>query len=121
MERPDFGRPATHPAPPVTHAIHDDDANVFDGDIAEAVHDGLPAKAVVEPKPSLPFGCRWRVPLTRVHNPSGVLLLYRDQLDAQTLDQVMVYIKVDGSIDTPPLLTSGRCAGHSTEFPSHYL
>ena len=45
-------------------------------------------------------GCtiRWRVPLTQVHNPSGVLLLYRDQLDAQTLDQVIVYVKVDCSI-----------------------
>ena len=54
----------------------------------------------VEPevKLALPFGCRWRVPLTRVHNPSGVLLLYRDQLDAQTPDQVMVYVKVYGSI-----------------------
>ena len=33
-------------------------------------------------------GCtiRWRVPLTHVHNPSGVFLLYRDQLDAQTLN-----------------------------------
>ena len=52
--------------------LHDDDANVVDGDVAEAVHDGLPA----EPKPTLPLGCRWRVPLTRVHNPYGVLLLY---------------------------------------------
>ena len=61
---------------------------------------------MVEPKPSFPFGCKWRVPLTRVHNPSGVLLLYRDQLDAQTLDQVMVYIKVDGSIVISFIFTS---------------
>ena len=51
-----------------------------------------------EPEPALPLGCRWREPLTRVHNPFGVLLLYRDKLDAKTLDQVMVYIKVYGSI-----------------------
>ena len=36
--------------------------------------------------------------MTRVHNPSSVLLLYRDQLDAQTLDQVMIYVKIYGSI-----------------------
>ena len=33
-----------------------------------------------------------------MHNPSCVLLVYRDQLDAQTPDQVMVYVKVYGSI-----------------------
>ena len=57
-----------------------------------------PADAAVEPEPTLPLGCVWRVPLTQVHNPSGVLLLYRDHLDAQTLDQVMTYVKVDSSI-----------------------
>ena len=93
MGRPDFGRPTAHPAPPIAHAFHDDDADVIDGDVVEAVDDGLSA----EPEPALPLGCRWRVPLTRVHNPSGVLLLYRDQLDAETLDQVMVYVKVYGS------------------------
>ena len=41
MGRPDFRRPAAYPAPPVAHALHDDDANVIDGDIAKAVHDGL--------------------------------------------------------------------------------
>ena len=57
-------------------------------------------KPAVKPKvePALPLGCRWRVPLTRVHNPSNVLLLYRDQLDAQNLDQVMIYVKVYGYI-----------------------
>ena len=44
------------------------------------------------------LGCRWRLPLTQVHNPSDVLLLYRDQLDAKTLDHVMVYVNVDGFI-----------------------
>ena len=74
--------------------------DVVDGDLVEALDDGLPIEPTVEPepKPALPLGCRWRVPLTRVHNPSGVLLLYRDQLDAQTLDQVMIYVKVYGSI-----------------------
>ena len=102
MGRPDFGRPTVFPAPPVTHALHDDDADVdvVDGDLAEAVDVGLPIEpaAELEPEPALPLGCRWIVPLTQVHNPSGVLLLYRDQLHAQTLDQVMVYVKVYGSI-----------------------
>ena len=84
-----MGRPAAHPAPPVAHALHDDDANVVNGEVAEVV---------VEPEPAFPLGCRWRVPLTWVHNPSGVLILYRDRLDAQTLDKVMVYVNVDGYI-----------------------
>ena len=98
--RPDFGRPHADPAPPPTHALHDADADVGDGDLPEAVHDGLPTQPTAEPEVelALPSGCRWRVPLTRVHNPSGVLLLYRDQLDAQTPDQLMVYVKVYGSI-----------------------
>ena len=89
--RPDFGRPHADLAPPPAHALHDADVDVGDGDLPEAVHDGLPAHppAELEVELALPFGCRWRVPLTRVHNPSGVLLLYRDQLDAQTPDQVM--------------------------------
>ena len=60
------------------HALHDNDVDVIDGDVAKAVHAGLQ----VEPKPALPLDCRCRVPLTQVHNPSGVLLLYQDQLDA---------------------------------------
>ena len=79
--------------PPIAHALHDDDADVVDGDVAEAVDNGLPT----EPEPALPLGCRWRVPLKWVHNPSSVLLLYQDQLDAETLDQEMVYVKVYGS------------------------
>ena len=74
MGRPIFRRLSAYPAPPVTHALHDDDVDVVNGDVAEAVGDGLPA----EPEPALPLGCRWRVYLTRVHNPSDVLLLYRD-------------------------------------------
>ena len=102
--RPDFGRPHVDLAPPPAHALHDADVDVGDGDLPKAVHDGLPAQPSaeqeVEPEVelALPFRCRWRVPLTRVHNPSGVLLLYRNQLDAQTPDQVMVYVKVYGSI-----------------------
>ena len=102
MGRLDFRRLAAYPTPSVAHALHDDDvdADVVDGDLIEAVHDGLPIEPAAEPKPepALPLGFRWRVPLTRVHNPSGVLLLYRDHLDAQTLDQVMTYVKVYGSI-----------------------
>ena len=104
MGRPDFGQLASYPAPPVAHALHDDDddadADVIDGDLIEAIHDGLPVEPTAKPEPelALPLWCRWRVPLTQVHNPSGVLLLYQDQLIAQTLDQVMVYVKVYGSI-----------------------
>ena len=79
----------------MAHALHDGDV---DGVVAEGMDDGLPVQhdaqpepdAEVEPDPALPLGCRWRVPLTRVLNPSGVLLLYRDQLDAQTSDQVII-------------------------------
>ena len=99
MGRPDFGLSAAYPAPPVLHALHDDDVDVVDGDLAEALDDGLPVEPTIEPEPksTLPLGCRWRVPL-RVHNPSDVLLLYRDRLDAQTLDQVMIYVKEYGFI-----------------------
>ncbi|RVW71982.1 Serine/threonine-protein phosphatase 7 long form-like [Vitis vinifera] len=58
---PDFGRP---PAPPTAqHLEHD-------------VADDLPAE-------------QWRVPLSWAQNPSRVLTFYRDQLDAQTHDQVL--------------------------------
>ena len=93
MGRPNFGRYVPYGAPPLAHALHDDDV---DGIVAEGMDDGLPAEPGVQPEPevhpepALPLGCRWRVPLTRVLNPSGVLLLYRDQLDAQTSDQVII-------------------------------
>ena len=66
MGRPDFGRSATYPAPPVPHALHDDDADVVDGDLAEALDNGLPVEPAVELelKSALPLGCRLRVPLT---------------------------------------------------------
>ena len=92
MGRLDFRPPTAYPAPPVAHALHDDDAdadvNVVDGDLAKAVDNGLPVELMTQPEPelALPLGCRWRLPLTRVHNPSGILFLYRDQLDAHTLD-----------------------------------
>ena len=95
MGRPNFGRSTAYPAPLVPYALHDDDA---DGDLVEALDNGLPVEPEPVPEPALPLGCRWRVPLTRVYNPSGVLLLYQDQLDAQTLDQVMIYINIYGSI-----------------------
>ena len=84
MGRPNFRRSVAYPAPPVPYALHDDDddAYVVDGDLTEALDDGLPVEPTVDPEPkpepALPLGCRWRVPLTRVHNPSIVLLLYRD-------------------------------------------
>ena len=83
-----------YPAPPLPHALHDDDVDVVDGDVAEGLNDELlvehGVQPEVEPEPTLLLGCRWRVPLTRVFNPYGVLLLYRDQLDAQTFDQVII-------------------------------
>ena len=78
MGKPDFRQPTTYPAPPIAHALHDDNVDVIDGDVVEVVYDGLPAQHAAKPEPTLPLGRRWRVPLTRVHNPSGVLLLYRD-------------------------------------------
>ena len=100
MGRPNFGQSVAYPTPLITHALHDDNVDVVDGDLAKDVDDGLPVKPAVEPEPepALPFGCRWRVPLTWVHNSFNVLLLYQDQLDAQTLDQVMIYVKAYGSI-----------------------
>ena len=98
MGRPNFGRSVAHPTPLVSHTLHDDDVDVLNGDVAEGVHDGLPVEATTKPKLAIPLRCRWRVPLTRVHNPSDVLLLYRDQLDTQTLDHIIVYVNVDGSI-----------------------
>nr|CAN82232.1 hypothetical protein VITISV_005122 [Vitis vinifera] len=44
------------------------------------LHEGLPVD---------PLRCRWRVPLSWAQNPSRVLTFYRDQLDAQTHDQVL--------------------------------
>ena len=109
MGRPDFGRSTTYPAPPVPHALHDDNADVVYGDLAEALDNGLLVEPIVEPEPepepALPLRCRWRIPLIRVHNPYVVLLLYRDQLDAQTLDQVIIYVKLYGSIVVSFILT----------------
>ena len=42
MGRPDFGRSTAYPTPPIPHALHDNDANVVAGDLAEALNDGLP-------------------------------------------------------------------------------
>ena len=55
MGRPDFGRSSTYPAPPVPHALHDDDV---DGNLTEALDDGLPVELIVEPElePALPLG-----------------------------------------------------------------
>ena len=105
MGQPDFRQPAAYPAPSITYALHDDNIDVVDGDVVEAVHNGLPTEPAAKPELALPLGCRWRVPLTRVHNASGVPLLFRDRLNAQTLDQVMIYVKVYGSIVISFILT----------------
>ena len=62
--------------------------------VAESLQHGLPANPEVEPaelEPDDLLGFRWRVPLSCVNDPSGVLALYRDYLDAQTHDKVIVY------------------------------
>ena len=58
MGRPDFRRSTAYHAPPVPHTLHDDDADVIDGDLAKALDNGLPVEPVVEPepKPALPLG-----------------------------------------------------------------
>ena len=58
--RLDFGRSTAYPAPPVPHALHDNDADVVDGDLVEALDDELPIEPVIEPEPepTLPLGCR---------------------------------------------------------------
>ena len=61
MGQPDFGRSAAYQAPPVAHALHDDDTNVVDGDLVEALDNGLPVEPAIEPEPALPLGYRWRV------------------------------------------------------------
>ena len=48
MGRPDFGRLAPYPAPPLPHALHDDDV---DGVVAEGLDDGLPVEHGVQPEP----------------------------------------------------------------------
>ena len=54
MRRLDFGRPTACPAPLVAHALYDNDVDVVNGDIAEAVHDRLPTEP--EPETVLPLG-----------------------------------------------------------------
>ena len=76
MGQLDFGRLV---GPPVPHHLHND------GDTVEGVQHGLPAE------PTDPLRFRRSVPLSWVHNPFGVLALYRDQLDAQTHYQVIIY------------------------------
>ena len=51
MGRPDFGWSTAYHAPPVPHALHDDDADVVDGDLVEALDDGLQVEPAVEPEP----------------------------------------------------------------------
>ena len=78
MGRPYFGQPTS---PTVPHHLHDN-GDAVDGEAVEDIQHGLPAKPIKH-EPIDPLGFRWRVPLSWVHNPSGVLALYRDQLDAQ--------------------------------------
>ena len=96
--QPNFGR---SPAPPVApHLDHDADDLPIEGPIG--VHhglldedQGLQDEALLNVGlPIDPLGCRWRVPLSWAQNPSRVLTFYRDQLDAQTHDQVHIRCNV---------------------------
>ena len=82
MGRPDFRQPET---PLVPHHLHGD------GDSIKGMQHGLPAEPEVgaelgEREPANPLGFLWRVPLSWVHNPSSVLVLFRYRLNAQTHD-----------------------------------
>ena len=68
----------------MAHHLHDD-VNAVDGDATKDLQHGLPT----EHEPIDPLG--WRVPLSWAHNPFSMLALYRDQLNAHTHDQVIVY------------------------------
>ena len=66
MGRPDFRLSAAYPAPPFPHALHDDNVDVVDGDVAEGLDNGLPVEHGVQPEPepevepklALLLGCR---------------------------------------------------------------
>ena len=47
MGRPDFRRSTAYLTPPVPHALHDDDTDVVDGDLAKALDDGLPSSLLL--------------------------------------------------------------------------
>ena len=51
MGRPDFGRSTAYQTPPFPHALHDDNVDVVDGDVAKGLDDGLPIEHGVQPKP----------------------------------------------------------------------
>ena len=97
--RPDFGQPPAPLAP--SHLYHDatDDLPV-EGLIG--VHhglldedQGLQDEALLdEGLPADLLGCRWKVPLSWAQNLSRVLTFCRDQLDAQTHDQVNIRCNV---------------------------
>ena len=75
--RPYFGQPT---APPVPHHLQDD-GDAIDGDVVEGIQQGLLTEPEVQAQPAKrelanPLGFRWRVPLSWVHNPSGLLALY---------------------------------------------
>ena len=74
MGQPDFGRPS---APPVPYHLHDD-GDAVDGEAVEGIQHGLPVEPEVKAESTNPLGFHWRVPLSWVHNSSGVLALYRD-------------------------------------------
>ena len=56
MGRLNFGQLIAYPAPPVNHDLHNDNADLVDGDVVEVVYDGLSAKPTVEPKLVFHYG-----------------------------------------------------------------
>ena len=89
LSRPYFGRsPASLAAQYLEHDAADDlPAEQLDHELQDEalLNEGLLAD---------PLGCRWRVPLSWAQNPSRVVTFYRDQLDAQTHDQVHIRCNV---------------------------
>ena len=59
MGRPDFGRSAPYPAPPLAHALHDDELEAEAEVQPEPEAEVHPEpEAEVQPEPALPLGCR---------------------------------------------------------------
>ena len=74
--QPNFGRPATYPAPPVAHALHDDDAdaNVVNGDLAEAIGRCLMGYASGQDHHYTPIW--WVLWTFMIHICNGIIVLH---------------------------------------------
>ena len=89
LGRPDFGQPPTPSA--AQHLEHD----ATDDLPTEHLDQGLQDETLLDEGLLADLlGYKWRVPLSLAQNPSRVLTFYRDQLDAQTHDQVHIRCNV---------------------------